>query len=115
MTYLVPHSPTNDIYKSKTGLLQNFQFVLKDMCKVKGLKTSCGNPDFYNQNTPARDNAIFLDDILNQGAVLKGIIICDEFFYSVIGENSHYGTPVNLNAPKCVPGGSSSGSAAATQ
>ena len=62
MTYLVPHSPTNDIYKSKTGLLQNFQFVLKDMCKVKGLKTSCGNPDFYNQNTPARDNAIFLDE-----------------------------------------------------
>ena len=27
--------------------------------------------------------------------------------------SSHYGTPVNLNAPKCVPGGSSSGSAAA--
>ena len=44
---------------------------------------------------------------------LKGITICDEFFYSVIGENSHYGTPVNLNAPNCVPGGSSSGSAAA--
>ena len=113
MTYLVPHTPKNDIYKNKTGLLQNFQFVLKDMCKVKGLKTSCGNPDFYNQNIPAKDNAIFLDNILNQGAVLKGITICDEFFYSVIGENSHYGTPENLNAPKCVPGGSSSGSAAA--
>ena len=40
MTYLVPHTPKNDIYKNKTGLLQNFQFVLKDMCKVKGLKTS---------------------------------------------------------------------------
>ena len=100
MTYLVPHTPKNDIYKNKTGLLQNFQFVLKDMCKVKGLKTSCGNPDFYNQNIPAKDNAIFLDNILNQGAVLKGITICDEFFYSVIGENSHYGTPENLNAPK---------------
>ena len=47
------------------------------------------------------------------GASLEGITICDEFFYSVIGENKHYGTPLNNAAKGCVPGGSSSGSAAA--
>ena len=76
-------------------------------------KTSCGNPDFYQKCKVASDFAPFLKDILEAGATLKGITICDEFFYSLIGENGHYGTPTNLNAPGCVPGGSSSGSAAA--
>ena len=83
------------------------------MCKVKDLKTSCGNPDFYSKCEIAKNHAPFLYDLLNNGATLKGITICDEFFYSLIGENGHYGTPENLNAPGCVPGGSSSGSAAA--
>jgi amidase len=83
------------------------------MCKVKNLKTSCGNPDFYEKCVLAENHSPFLYNLLNNGATLKGITICDEFFYSLIGENSHYGTPDNLNAPGCVPGGSSSGSAAA--
>src|SRR5262249_8171304 len=33
--------------------------------------------------------------------------------YSLTGENAHYGTPINVNAPGRIPGGSSSGSAAA--
>ena len=33
--------------------------------------------------------------------------------FSLTGENAHYGTPVNVAAPDRVPGGSSSGSAAA--
>lgn len=37
----------------------------------------------------------------------------DELAYSLNGENHHYGTPVNTAAPGRVPGGSSSGSAAA--
>lgn len=113
MTYLVPHTPTNDIITCNTGLLKDLKFVTKDMCDIKNFKTSCGNPDFYKKCKPANDFAPFLKKILNKGAKLKGITICDEFFYSVIGENKHYGTPVNLNAPNCVPGGSSSGSAAA--
>ena len=113
MTYLVPHTPTNDIVTCNTGLLKDLKFVTKDMCDIKNFKTSCGNPDFYKKCKPANDFAPFLKKILNKGAKLKGITICDEFFYSIIGENNHYGTPVNLNAPNCVPGGSSSGSAAA--
>ena len=113
MNFLMPHSPKQEISINKNGVLNNLSFVLKDMCKIKGLKTSCGNPDFYVKCSIAKDHAPFLNELLNNGAVLKGITICDEFFYSLIGENGHYGTPNNLNAPGCVPGGSSSGSAAA--
>ena len=113
MNYLMPHSPINPIIESYNGNLKNLKFVLKDMCDVKNIKTSCGNPDFYKACEPAKKHAEFLSNILSEGAILEGITICDEFFYSVIGENSHYGTPKNLNAPNCVPGGSSSGSAAA--
>ena len=113
MNYLMPHSPKKDISLNEHGLLSNLKFVLKDMCDVKNLKTSCGNPDFFKKCDFANDYAPFLKDLLNEGPVLKGITVCDEFFYSLIGENGHYGTPTNLNAPSCVPGGSSSGSAAA--
>ena len=109
----MPHSPLQDISPLSNGTLDNLRFVLKDMCNVKGLKTSCGNPDFYNKCERAENHSAFLKQIFNEGAILKGITICDEFFYSVIGENNYYGTPQNLEAPNCVPGGSSSGSAAA--
>ena len=113
MNFLMPHSPAEDIKIKKDGILNDLNFVLKDMCKVKDFKTSCGNPDFYSKCEIAENHAPFLYELLNNGATLKGITICDEFFYSLIGENGHYGTPNNLNAPGCVPGGSSSGSAAA--
>ena len=109
----MPHSPLSDINLINLGPLSDLTFVVKDMCEIKGFKSSCGNPDFYEKCLPADDFAPFLKNILNKGATLKGITICDEFFYSLIGENGHYGTPANLNAPGCVPGGSSSGSAAA--
>ena len=113
MSYLVPHSPEEKIKLINSGLLKELKFLVKDMCDIKDLKTSCGNPDFFNKCSPAKDYAPFLKDILNEGASLDGITICDEFFYSLIGENKHYGTPANLNAHGSVPGGSSSGSAAA--
>ena len=109
----MPHSPIRDINLINLGPLSDLTFVVKDMCEIKGFKSSCGNPDFYEKCEVASDFAPFLKNILNKGATLKGITICDEFFYSLIGENGHYGTPANLNAPGCVPGGSSSGSAAA--
>jgi amidase len=37
----------------------------------------------------------------------------DELAFSLMGENYHYGTPLNPRAPDRVPGGSSSGSASA--
>ncbi len=54
-----------------------------------------------------------MQKLLDGGATITGKTICDEFFYSVTGANAHYGTPINPRAPDRLPGGSSSGSAAA--
>ena len=99
MNFLAPHTPKDKIQTSHKGNLLNMKFLCKDMCHIKGFKTSCGNPDFYKHSKEAIENAPFLQKILNEGAILEGITICDEFFYSIIGENIHYGTPINKNAP----------------
>ncbi len=113
MNYMMPHSPKETIKLIDSGILKGKTFLVKDMCDVKGLRCSCCNPDFYKKCLPANDFAPFLKKILLEGAILHGITICDEFFYSVIGENKHYGTPINNRAKGCVTGGSSSGSASA--
>jgi amidase len=51
--------------------------------------------------------------LLDAGASLIGKTITDEVSLGIVGENAFYGTPVNSRAPDRVPGGSSSGSAAA--
>jgi amidase len=51
--------------------------------------------------------------VLDAGAGMVAKTHCDELCYSLTGENVHFGTPVNANAPGRVPGGSSNGSAAA--
>jgi Asp-tRNA(Asn)/Glu-tRNA(Gln) amidotransferase A subunit family amidase len=50
---------------------------------------------------------------LAAGADMVGKTHSDELAYSLNGENVHYGTPINPRAPDRIPGGSSSGSAAA--
>jgi amidase len=52
--------------------------------------------------------------LLEQGASCVGVTICGDFFYSLIGQNVHYGTPYNTHATDGVPGGFSSGSAGTT-
>jgi amidase len=51
--------------------------------------------------------------LLDAGADMIGKTHTDELTFSLNGENAHYGTPVNVNAPGRIPGGSSSGSASA--
>ncbi len=87
--------------------------MVKDLFDIEGRKVGNGNPNFYEHATPARDTAPVITRLLEAGASLTGITICDEFFYSVLGSNAHYGQPVNPRAPGRVTGGSSCGSAAA--
>ena len=54
-----------------------------------------------------------IQKLLDAGAAIIGKTISEEFFFSLIGANVHYGIPVNPRAPGRVPGGSSSGSASA--
>jgi amidase len=51
--------------------------------------------------------------LVDAGALMIGKTQTDELTFSLNGENAHYGTPVNVNAPGRIPGGSSSGSASA--
>jgi amidase len=110
---LMPHTLREPMAGSGAGPLAGLTFMVKDLFAIEGRKVSNGNPNFYQHATPAHDTAPAIARLLAAGASCTGIAICDEFFYSVLGSNAHYGQPVNTRAPGHVTGGSSCGSAAA--
>ena len=95
------------------GPLKGIRFAAKDLFDVAGHVTGCGNPDWLASHGPATVTAPAVAQMLAAGAELVGKTITDELAYSLNGQNFHYGTPVNVNAPGRIPCGSSSGSAAA--
>jgi amidase len=95
------------------GPLVGLTFALKDIYDVAGQKTGFGCPDWLNTHEPAARTAPAVQRLLDAGARLVGKTHTEEMAWSLTGENAHYGTPINVNAPGRVPGGSSSGSAAA--
>jgi amidase len=95
------------------GPLAGLTFGLKDIFDVAGAKTGFGNPDWLRTHEPAQRTAPAAQMLLDAGAHLVGKTHTEEMAWSLTGENAHYGTPVNVNAPGRIPGGSSSGSAAA--
>jgi amidase len=96
------------------GPLVGLTFAAKDLFDVAGHVTGAGNPDWLRTHIPAGETAPAVRVLLNAGATLVGKTLTDELAFSMSGENIHYGTPVNPAAPGRIPGGSSSGSAAAT-
>ena len=98
---------------SGTGPLRGLTFAAKDIYDVAGHKTGFGSPDWLRTHAAATRTAPIVRQLLDAGADLKGKAQTDELTFSLNGENAHYGTPVNVNAPGRIPGGSSSGSAAA--
>jgi amidase len=95
------------------GELSGLSFAAKDVFDIKGYRTGAGNPDWLRTHPPAKFTASAIQILIDAGASLLGKTHTDELTYSLNGENHHYGTPVNVNAPGRIPGGSSSGSAAA--
>ncbi len=96
-----------------SGPLAGLTFGAKDIYDVAGHKTGFGSPDWLATHDVASATAPALQRVLAAGAGMVGKTHTDELTYSLNGENAHYGTPVNVNAPGRIPGGSSSGSAAA--
>lgn len=96
-----------------TGPLAGQTFVAKDVIDVQDRPCSFGNPDFRALAAPAAATAPVLRRLLDSGACLLGMATCCEFMFSLTGVNVHYGTPLNSRARDRIPGGSSSGSAAA--
>lgn len=108
----VPHGRFT-IAGASSGALAGLRFAAKDLFDVAGHPTGAGNPDWLRSHAlPTRHHAV-VAQLLQAGATLVGKTITDELAYSIHGDNHHYGTPVNSAAPGRVPGGSSSGSAAA--
>jgi len=95
------------------GPLAGLSFAAKDAFNIEGARTGFGQPDWLRTHPPATETADAVARLLSAGATLVGKAHCDELCYSLTGENVHFGTPVNVNAPGRVPGGSSNGSAAA--
>ncbi|MGV7209140.1 amidase [Oxalobacteraceae bacterium A2-2] len=96
-----------------TGPLAGLAFAAKDVFDVAGHVTGAGNPCWLATHEAAAATAPLVQRLLDAGATLVGKTLTDELAYSVHGDNMHYGTPLNVRAPGRVPGGSSSGSAAA--
>jgi len=101
----VPHAPT--------GPLSGLTFAAKDLFDVAGYPTSAGSPHLLALSGIKTRTAPTVQRLLDAGARLVGKTITDELAFSMSGKNSHFGTPVNGGAPDRIPGGSSSGSAAA--
>ena len=95
------------------GPLAGLTFAAKDIFDVAGHVTGCGNPAWKATHRPADATAWVIRRLVAAGATMVGKTITDELTRGIFGENVHYGTPVNPRAPGRVPGGSSSGSAAA--
>lgn len=96
-----------------SGPLRGLTFAAKDVFDVAGHRTGNGNPVWLETHPPATKTASAIERLLAAGAAMMGKTHTDELTYSLNGENVHYGTPANPNAPGRIPGGSSSGSAAA--
>lgn len=98
---------------SGAGPLAGLAFAVKDVYDIAGHCTGNGNPVWLETHPPAERTASSVQRLLDAGARMVGKTHTDELAYSLNGENVHYGTPVNPKAPGRIPGGSSSGSAAA--
>jgi amidase len=109
----VPHDLAEPIEGADRGPLAGLTAAVKDMYDIAGHAVGAGSPEWLAAGRPADRHAGAVQKLLDAGATVMGKTVCDEFFYSITGANAHYGTPVNPRAPGRLPGGSSSGSAAA--
>ncbi len=91
--------------------LAGYPLAVKDNIVLSGMKATAGSKILENFVSPYTSTA--LQRLINAGAVVIGKVNCDEFGMGSSGENSAYGATKNPRDHTRVPGGSSSGSAAA--
>lgn len=96
------------------GPLSGLTGAVKDNYDIAGEVTGNGNPEWAATHAPATADAGLVTVLRGLGLSILGKTHMDELAYSLMGANARYGTPPNPAAPERVPGGSSSGSAAAT-
>jgi amidase len=106
--------PDVPVTNATSGPLVALTFAVKDIFDVAGYPTGCGSPEKTAEDPVPKKHAAVVSKLLDAGARFVGKTHTAEIAFSLDGRNEHYGTPLNPAAPGRVPGGSSSGSAAAT-
>jgi amidase len=91
LSAFVPHDLTAPLIGAGAGSLAGLSAAVKDMYDFAGHRTGGGSPDWLDAQAPARSTAAVVVRILDAGATIIGKTVCDEFFYSVSGANTHYG------------------------
>ena len=97
--------------KKKKGRLYGYVLGIKSNINVKGLTCSCASKTLENYR--ATYDATVIEKIKAEDGVIIGMLNCDEFACGTSGETSAFGATQNPASFGDVPGGSSSGSAAA--
>ena len=93
------------------GPLHGIPVALKDLCDVKGRRTTAGS--VVLDDTPKTEDSEVARRLKSAGAILLGKTNLHEFAMGGSSVNPHYGTPPNPWDPTRVPGGSSGGSGVA--
>lgn len=86
--------------------------MVKDTIDIQGLKTIAGSKALLEVE-PAHDDAEVVKNILKADCEIIGKTNLHELAFGITGINHAFGTPINPKYPELIPGGSSSGSAAA--
>ncbi len=118
---LIPSDPVHafvdyldvPVAHAAAGPLAGLTFAVKDIYDVAGYPTGCGSPEKTAEDPVPTAHAACVARLLDAGTTFVGKTHTAELAFSIDGRNEHYGTPQNPAAPGRVPGGSSSGSAAA--
>ncbi len=98
--------------KDKTaGKLAGLCFAIKANISAKHQTISCASKTLEDYTGPF--NATVVNKLLAEDAILLGMLNMDEFACGASGETSSFGPCKNPTNPELIPGGSSSGPAAA--